>query len=128
MKIVSLDGAALNPGDLSWACFEQFGKVTVYPRTLTEAETIERIDDADIVLLNKVPITKAVLGACPSVKLICCLATGYNVVDTETLRKAQENPTEYRDLVVRIAGYSAYFVELGRELQDDIISRNECKI
>ena len=52
----------------------------------------------------------------------------YNVVDTETLRKAQENPTEYRDLVVRIAGYSAYFVELGRELQDDIIARNECKL
>ena len=52
----------------------------------------------------------------------------YNVVDTDTLRKAQENPTEYRDLVVRIAGYSAYFVELGRELQDDIIARNECKI
>ena len=52
----------------------------------------------------------------------------YNVVDTETLRKAQDNPAEYRDLVVRIAGYSAYFVELGRELQDDIISRNECRL
>jgi len=52
----------------------------------------------------------------------------YNVVDTDTLRKAQDNPAEYRDLVVRIAGYSAYFVELGRELQDDIISRNECKL
>jgi formate C-acetyltransferase len=49
----------------------------------------------------------------------------YNVIDTETLRAAQSEPTEYRDLVVRIAGYSAYFVELGRELQDDIISRNE---
>ena len=50
----------------------------------------------------------------------------YNVIDTETLRRAQESPSEYRDLVVRIAGYSAYFVELGKELQDDIISRNEC--
>jgi formate C-acetyltransferase len=49
----------------------------------------------------------------------------YNVVNTETLRLAQENPEDYRDLVVRIAGYSAYFVELGRELQNDIISRNE---
>ena len=49
----------------------------------------------------------------------------YNVIDTATLRAAQENPAAYRDLVVRIAGYSAYFVELGRELQDDIISRNE---
>ena len=49
----------------------------------------------------------------------------YNVVDTETLRDAQARPEEYRDLVVRIAGYSAYFVELGRDLQNDIIARNE---
>ena len=52
----------------------------------------------------------------------------YNVVDSDTLRHAQENPEEYRDLVVRIAGYSAYFVELGRDLQNDIISRNEYKL
>ena len=86
MKIVSLDGAALNPGDLSWACFEQFGEITVYPRTLSEEETIARIGNADIVLLNKVPITKRVLDACPSIKLICCLATGYNVVDIEAAK------------------------------------------
>ncbi len=49
----------------------------------------------------------------------------YNVVDTDTLRAAQAEPEKYRDLVVRIAGYSAYFVELGRDLQNDIISRNE---
>ncbi len=52
----------------------------------------------------------------------------YNVVDTETLRKAQESPEEYRNLVVRIAGYSAYFIELGRDLQNDIIARNENRI
>jgi formate C-acetyltransferase len=52
----------------------------------------------------------------------------YNVVDTDTLRKAQTKPTEYRDLVVRIAGYSAYFVELGLDQQNDIIARNENKI
>lgn len=49
----------------------------------------------------------------------------YNIVDTETLRAAQAKPDEYRELVVRIAGYSAYFIELGKDLQDDIISRNE---
>lgn len=49
----------------------------------------------------------------------------YNVVDTATLRAAQQTPDEYRDLVVRIAGYSAYFVELGRDLQNDIIARHE---
>lgn len=86
MKIVSLDGAALNPGDLSWECFEQFGEVTIYPRTHTEDQTIARIGDADIVLLNKVPITKRVLEACPAVKLICCLATGYDVVDIEAVK------------------------------------------
>ncbi|MBR6561455.1 MAG: hypothetical protein IKK78_00415 [Oscillospiraceae bacterium] len=52
----------------------------------------------------------------------------YNVVDTDTLRAAQADPEQYRDLVVRIAGYSAYFVELGRDLQDDIIARNENRI
>lgn len=83
MKIVILDGHALNPGDLSWDCFRQFGTVTYYDRTETEAETVARIGDADIILLNKVPITAAVIEACPSLKLICVLATGYNVVDCE---------------------------------------------
>jgi formate C-acetyltransferase len=53
------------------------------------------------------------------------LEVQYNVVDTETLFKAQEHPDKYRDLVVRIAGYSAYFIELDRDLQNDIIARNE---
>lgn len=47
----------------------------------------------------------------------------YNIVDTKTLRAAQENPDEYRDLLVRVATYSAYFVELGKDLQEDIINR-----
>lgn len=53
------------------------------------------------------------------------LEAQYNVVDSKVLRKAQENPEAYRDLVVRIAGYSAYFVEMNRDLQNDIISRTE---
>lgn len=81
MKIVILDGYALNPGDLSYECLKEFGDVTVYPRTETEAETIQRIGDAEIVLLNKVPITQTVLDACPNIRLICVQATGYNVVD-----------------------------------------------
>ncbi len=47
----------------------------------------------------------------------------FNTVDTETLRAAQRNPEEYRDLVVRVAGYSALFVTLDRATQDDIIQR-----
>ncbi len=49
----------------------------------------------------------------------------FNVVSAETLRRAQANPEEYRSLVVRVAGYSAYFTELDKELQDEIIRRTE---
>ena len=49
----------------------------------------------------------------------------YNIVSTETMRKAQETPDAYRNLVVRIAGYSAYFVELSHDQQEDLISRTE---
>ena len=86
MKIVVLEGHAVNPGDLSWDWLEQYGSVTVYPRMVSPEQTIARIGDADIILLNKTPITKEVLEACPSVKLICVLATGYNVVDCDAAR------------------------------------------
>lgn len=85
MKIVNLDGYALNPGDLSWDCIRRFGDLTVYDRTPDDL-IVERIGDAQIVLLNKTPITAATLEACPSIKLICVLATGYNVVDCEAAK------------------------------------------
>ncbi len=47
----------------------------------------------------------------------------FNVVNAETLREAQREPEKHRDLIVRVAGYSDYFVDIGRELQDEIISR-----
>ena len=81
MKIVILDGNALNPGDLSWDPIREFGEVTVYPRTESLEDTIQRIGDHEIVLINKVPITEEVFEACPNIKLICVQATGYNVVD-----------------------------------------------
>jgi formate C-acetyltransferase len=49
----------------------------------------------------------------------------FNVVDAKTLRDAQERPEEYRDLMVRVAGYSAYFTTTSKEVQDDIIARAE---
>ena len=52
----------------------------------------------------------------------------FNVVSAKTLRDAQANPKEYRDLVVRIAGFSAYFVELYKASQDDIIKRTELSL
>lgn len=86
MKIVILDGHAVNPGDLSWVFFNQFGEVTVYERTPVE-EVAKRIGDADIVLTNKSPINEEILNACPNIKLVCVLATGYNVVDCDATKK-----------------------------------------
>ena len=86
MKIVILDGHAVNPGDLSWDAIRQFGSVTVYEHT-ANSEAAERIGDADVILTNKTPITEELLDACPNIRLICVLATGYNVVDCEATRR-----------------------------------------
>ena len=88
MKIVLLDGEALNPGDLSWAPLEDLGELTVYPRgTNDPREVIRRIGDAGIVLTNKTPVGRAVFEACPDMKLLCVVATGYNVVDTAAAKE-----------------------------------------
>ena len=83
MKIVVLDGYTENPGDLSWAGLEALGEVTVYDRTsYVDAPIIaERIGDAEIVVMNKTPISRSTIDRCPNLKLITVLATGYNVVD-----------------------------------------------
>ncbi len=85
MKIVILEASAVNPGDLSWDVLNQFGEVTLYDRT-DPAEAVARIGDAQIVLINKTPITAELLDSCPSVKLICVQATGYNVVDCDAAK------------------------------------------
>ena len=89
MKIVVLDGYAENPGDISWAPLEALGELTVYDRTsLTESPLIaQRIGDAEIAVTNKTPITRAMIDACPNLKAIAVLATGYNVVDTVYARE-----------------------------------------
>ena len=80
MKIVVLDGYALNPGDLSWEGFAALGDIAVYERTPKE-EIDARIGDAALVLTNKTPITRETLKACPALRYVGVLATGYNVVD-----------------------------------------------
>ena len=87
MKIVILDGKGINPGDLSWECFKKFGTVEVYDKTPTDAETIARLQGATVAVTNKTPIDGAILDACPDVKLICVLATGYNVIDCTAARE-----------------------------------------
>ena len=87
MKIVLLDGEALNPGDLCWTPLEELVELTVYPRGTTDPEEIiRRIADAEIVLTNKTPVDRSVFERCPSMKLLCVVATGYNVVDTQAAR------------------------------------------
>lgn len=85
MKIVVMDGNALNPGDLSWKGFEEMGEMTIYPRTPYqdgEAEIIRRAKGAEVLLINKTPLTREVLTALmPELKYVGVLATGYNVVD-----------------------------------------------
>ena len=82
MKTVILDGYTANPGDLSWQGLEKLGSLTVYDRTNSE-ETVTRTADADILLTNKVIISREVIAQLPHLKYIGVLATGYNVVDIE---------------------------------------------
>lgn len=83
MKIVILDGYTENPGDLDWNGFKTLGETVVYDRTEPK-DIISRIGNADIVITNKTPIDKKVLDACPCIRYIGVLATGYNIVDVQT--------------------------------------------
>lgn len=88
MKIVILDGYTENPGDLSWEGFEALGELTVYDRTPEEL-IVERIGNAEAVITNKTPISRETLDACPNVKYIGVLATGYNVVDVDAAKEKE---------------------------------------
>ncbi|RAK12681.1 glycerate dehydrogenase [Halanaerobium saccharolyticum] len=82
MKIVVLDGYALNPGDLSWEGIKDLGDVEIYERT-PEAKILERARGAEILLTNKTPLSRETIEALPELEYIGVLATGYNVIDTE---------------------------------------------
>jgi glycerate dehydrogenase len=83
MKIIILDGYTENPGDLSWDGFRRMGDLTVYDRVdvKSEKELAELIGQTEIVITNKTPITRAVIDACPAIRYIGLLSTGYNIVD-----------------------------------------------
>ena len=84
-KLTILDGHAVNPGDLPWNFLDGIVDYKVYERTSPE-EVIERIGNSDAVFLNKIQITKEIFEACPNLKYIGVLATGYNVIDLEAAR------------------------------------------
>ena len=80
MKIVVLDGHCLNPGDLSWDALRALGDVEVHERT-PEDQVAARARGADIVMVNKIPLSAATLAQLPELKFIGVTATGYNIVD-----------------------------------------------
>lgn len=87
MKLVILDAQALNPGDLSWDFFSSYADVTVYQNTPENLVT-ERIGNADAILINKININSSVLEKCKNLKYIGVLATGYNVIQIDAVKKA----------------------------------------
>lgn len=86
MKIVVLDGYALNPGDLSWKELKALGELTVFDRTPPD-EVADRVAKAEIVLTNKAPVTRSVIEQASELKYIGVLATGYNIVNVEAARQ-----------------------------------------
>lgn len=80
MKIVATDGFALNPGDLNWDEIDKLGELQIFDRT-TPDEVISRCTSAEIVLTNKVAFSPETLNQLPNLRLICVLATGYNIID-----------------------------------------------
>ncbi len=79
MKIVVLDANTLG-NDIHLDCLNRFGELTVYQSTAPE-ESVNHIQDSDILITNKVLINKDVISSCPNLKLICISATGTNNVD-----------------------------------------------
>ena len=85
-KIVILDGFVANPGDLSWEPLAELGELTVHEYTAPQ-DVVARIGDAPIILTNKTVISAEVMAACPNLRYIGVLATGYNVVDIAEAKK-----------------------------------------
>ena len=107
MKIVILDGAVVNPGDLSWEALEEMGRLTVYDRTPPE-EVVGRAKDAEIVLTNKVYFTGELMEQCPRLKYIGALATGYNNIDVAAAAR----------LGIAVTNVPAYSTPRGRPVYD----------
>jgi len=98
MKIVILDGYALNPGDLSWGPVEELGEVVIYDRT-EEKMVVERADDAEVVLVNKIGMSRDTMEKLPNLKYIGVTATGFDVIDLEAAK-------ELGIRVTNVSGYS----------------------
>lgn len=102
MRIIVLDGYTLNPGDLSWDMIRSLGELVVYDRMPVD-KTAEKAQGFDILLTNKAPVTREMIGQLPDLKYIGVLATGYNIVDVKAA-------TERGIPVTNIPVYGTYSV------------------
>lgn len=102
MKIVVLDMFTLTSGDIGWDEFSAMGEVTCYPGTPDDLR-VQRIGDADAVLVNRTSLDRATLEQCPNLKYIGVFATGYNLIDVDAAR-------ERGIAVANVPGYSTMAV------------------
>lgn len=102
MKIVVLDAYTANPGDLSWEPLSALGQLEIYDRTAPE-DVVVRATGAEVVLVNKVKITREVMAALPELRYVGVLATGYNVVDIQAAH-------EHGVVVTNVPAYSTMSV------------------
>lgn len=86
MKLVNLDGYTTNPGDLSWQWMNKYGEATVYERSAPEL-VLERAKDADILFVNKTPITREIIMQLPKLKYVGLQSTGFNIIDCDAAKK-----------------------------------------
>lgn len=111
MNLVILDGHALNPGDLSYDIFRQFGTLEIFDRTPPEL-VLQRIKNADMVFLNGVALSKEILTQCKNLKYIGVFATGYNVIDINAARElgiTVTNIPSYSTMAVAQATFALLF-------------------
>lgn len=85
MKIVNLDACTTNPGDLSWEWVKNYGEPIIYERTPPEL-VLERAIDAEILFINKTPMSKQTLECLPKLKYVGLQSTGYNIIDCAAAR------------------------------------------
>ena len=126
IKLTILDGHAVNPGDLPWTFLDGIVDYKVYERTSQE-EVIEHIGNSDAIFLNKIQITKDILVACPNLKYIGVLATGYNAIDIKAAREhgvtVTNIPAYSTDSVAQHAfAFILYFTNQVAQHNDSVMS------
>jgi glycerate dehydrogenase len=126
MKIVVLDGFAMNPGDLNWDSLKQLGETEIYERSFLK-ETADRISNAEIVLTNKAILNKELIDGAKKLKYIGVMATGYNIVDivaAQTKDIVVTNVPSYSTasvaqltfaLILELANHTALYAESVRD-------------